>query len=177
LAASLVGNPRILYLDEPTTGLDPRARKQLWQRLRGMVAAGMTVLLTTQYLEEADALADDIVVIDRGRVIAKGTPDALKEQVGGQILRLRPRDPLQLAEIAEAVAALIGEMPDVDGRTVSCPVSDPALLTQVVRRLDEQGLALQDFSLRGASLDDVFLKLTGHRAESGETAEEGDQGA
>jgi oleandomycin transport system ATP-binding protein len=172
LAASLVGRPRILYLDEPTTGLDPRARMDLWQRVRRMVAEGVTVLLTTQYLDEADALADRIAVLDKGRVIATGTPDELKERVGEQVLTLRPEDPRRLAEVAEAVTALTGTQPDVDGRSVSVAIRKPELLTRVVRRLDDDGVKLRDFSLRGASLDDVFLRLTGHHVETGDTQQD-----
>lgn len=166
LAASLVGRPRILFLDEPTTGLDPRARLELWQLIRDRVADGMTVLLTTQYLEEADALADELAVIDQGRVIATGTPDELKNRVGEQVLTLRPKDETQIATAASVLRRLTGLEPERDGRRLSVPVSGPERLSAVVRAMDAADIALQEFSLRGASLDDVFLNLTGHPAEA-----------
>ncbi|MCP1727011.1 oleandomycin transport system ATP-binding protein [Natronospira proteinivora] len=164
LAASLVGEPNILFLDEPTTGLDPRARMELWQLIRRLVSAGTTVLLTTQYLEEADALADDIAVIDHGRVIARGSPESLKRRVGEQVLTIRPSQREQLGQVAEILNTLMGREADMDGKQASIAVSDTARLTEVVMRLDAEGIALSDFNLRGASLDDVFLSLTGHPA-------------
>ena len=170
LAASLVGRPQVLFLDEPTTGLDPHSRNELWDIVRGLVAEGVTVLLTTQYLEEADQLADDIVVVDKGRVIAEGTPEVLKSQVGGQVLELRPVRPDQLDRACGLVAELAGPGTEITGNgLVSAPVRDVALMPAVVRRLEEAGVAVSEMSLRGSSLDEVFLTLTGHRAEPGKS--------
>ena len=166
LAASLVGRPAFLFLDEPTTGLDPRARLALWRLVRRLVADGTTVLLTTQYLEEADALADRIVVLDRGRVIAQGTADELKARVGAQTLVVRAQDPARLPELVAILEAVSGQPAETDERRASVPAADPALLPQVLRRLDGAGIAVDELLLRGASLDDVFLALTGHHAES-----------
>ena len=165
LAASLVARPSLLFLDEPTTGLDPRGRNELWELIRGLVAGGVTVLLTTQYLDEADQLADDIVVIDHGRVIATGTPEELKAKTGGQVLAVRPRDPDDLPTVVSVVAELVQTPPDVDGPTVTVPVGDPALLPAVVRRLDDAGVVITELALRGSSLDEVFLSLTGREPE------------
>ncbi|MCF2526174.1 ATP-binding cassette domain-containing protein [Yinghuangia soli] len=168
LAASLVGRPQFLYLDEPTTGLDPRSRGDVWELVRNLVAEdGVTVLLTTQYLDEADQLANDIAVIDHGRVIANGTADSLKAQVGGQSLEIRPADPARLAETAAIVAELTGSAPDSTTRPglVTTAVHDPDLLPYVVRRLDEAGIRATELALRLPSLDEVFLELTGHPAE------------
>ncbi|MYL27218.1 MULTISPECIES: ATP-binding cassette domain-containing protein [Halomonadaceae] len=164
LAASLVGRPRILFLDEPTTGLDPRARLDLWNLIRELVAQGTTVLLTTQYLEEADSLADEIVVIDQGRVIASGTSDQLKARIGGQTLVLAPEHESDVATALSIVTEIVGREPEVDGARLRVPVSDPALVPAVVRRLDESGIVARELTLRGASLDDVFLTLTGRHA-------------
>lgn len=166
LAASLVGRPRILFLDEPTTGLDPRSRGELWDMLRGLVAEGVTALLTTQYLNEADMLADDIVVIDRGRVIAEGTPDELKSQVGGQVLQVRPVRVDDLAGAHALVTEAAGRQTKIEGEVITAPVNDPELMPAVVRRLDGAGIAVGELTLRRSSLDEVFLALTGHRAES-----------
>ncbi|QMU80645.1 ATP-binding cassette domain-containing protein [Streptacidiphilus sp. PB12-B1b] len=172
LAASLVGRPQVLFLDEPTTGLDPHSRNGLWDTVRGLVGDGVTVLLTTQYLEEADQLADDIVVVDHGRVIAEGTPEALKAQVGGQVLELRPVRPADLDAVHRQVAELAGASAEITPNgLVSVPVRDVALMPAVVRRLEEAGLAVGEMSLRGSSLDEVFLTLTGHRAEPERTAD------
>ncbi|MGH2650029.1 MAG: ATP-binding cassette domain-containing protein [Actinomycetota bacterium] len=167
LAASLVGRPRFLYLDEPTTGLDPRSRLELWGMIRGLVAEGATVLLTTQYLEEADRLADEIVVIDHGRVIAAGTPQQLKTRVGGQVLQARPADPADLPATEKILASFAdgGDGTHSDGQLVSVTIADRSALGQVVRRLDEEGIAVEDLSLRRPSLDEVFLAITGHVAE------------
>ncbi len=165
LAASLVGRPRILFLDEPTTGLDPHSRGELWDMLRELVADGATALLTTQYLNEADVLADDIVVIDKGRVIAEGTSDELKSQVGGQVLQLRPVRAVDLATAHAVVARAAGEQTRIEGETVTAPVNDPELMPAVVRSLDREGIAVGELTLRRSSLDEVFLALTGHRAE------------
>jgi oleandomycin transport system ATP-binding protein len=165
LAASLVGRPRILFLDEPTTGLDPRARLDLWNLIRRLVNEGATVLLTTQYLEEADNLANDIVVLDRGRVLAAGTPNELKARVGARALVVRAASEADVAEIVSTLSELAGARPEVDGLQITVPASDLDLLPAVVRRLDKAGLTVGELMLRSASLDDVFLSLTGHRAE------------
>jgi oleandomycin transport system ATP-binding protein len=167
LAASLVGRPPVLFLDEPTTGLDPRSRNGLWAIIRELVADGTTLLLTTQYLEEADQLASRIAVIDHGRVIAHGTADQLKARVGGQILEVRPADPNDLDRTGAILASLTGAgCPiDADARLAAVPITDPAWLPVAVRRLDEAGIALADLALRRPSLDEVFLALTGQPAE------------
>ena len=172
LAASLVGRPSILFLDEPTTGLDPHSRGELWDLLRGLVADGATALLTTQYLNEADVLADDIVVIDKGRVIAEGTPDQLKSQVGGQVLQVRPLLAEELGRVHRLVAQAAGDQTQIEGETVTAPVKDPELMPAVVRTLDREGIAVGELALRRSSLDEVFLALTGHRAEPSKPAGE-----
>jgi oleandomycin transport system ATP-binding protein len=162
LAASLVGRPRVLFLDEPTTGLDPASRHDLWAMVRALVAEGTTVLLTTQYLEEADQLADTIVVLDRGRVIAAGTSDQLKARTGGQVLQVRPAG-ADLDATARVLAGLAGApQVDAEARLVTLPAADAAALTEAVRRLDAAGVAVADLTLRRPSLDDVFLRLVGH---------------
>jgi oleandomycin transport system ATP-binding protein len=170
LAASLVGRPQVLFLDEPTTGLDPRSRIEMWAIIRELVADGTAVLLTTQYLDEADQLADEIAVLDLGRVIALGTSDELKRQTGGQVLEVRSTDPADLDTMAAELAALTSGPPSIDRgtRLVGVPVEDTALVAVAVRRLDEVGIAIADLALRRPSLDDVFLQLTGHRAERNE---------
>jgi oleandomycin transport system ATP-binding protein len=168
LAASLVGRPPVLFLDEPTTGLDPRSRNRLWAVVRELVAEGTTVLLTTQYMEEADQLAHQIAVLDQGRVIANGTPDELKARIGGQVLEVRPADPADL----DRAAALLGELTggqasiDRDIRRIGVPMPDPAWLPLAVRRLDEAGIVVVDLALRRPSLDEVFLALTGRPTEA-----------
>ncbi|MGR6317705.1 ATP-binding cassette domain-containing protein [Micromonospora soli] len=165
LAASLVGRPQVLFLDEPTTGLDPRSRNELWDIVRNLVADGVTVLLTTQYLEEADQLAGEIAVVDHGRVIAQGTPEELKARTGGQVLAVRPVDPADLPTVLAITREVTGAAPEVAQTSVSVPVNDPGVLPAVVRRLDAAEVAVAELALRGASLDEVFLSLTGHRAE------------
>ncbi|WP_405062881.1 ATP-binding cassette domain-containing protein [Kribbella sp. NBC_01505] len=167
LAASLVGNPRILYLDEPTTGLDPHARNGVWETIRDLVLDGTTVLLTTQYLEEADALADSLMVFDKGHVVASGRPAELKAQAGKQTLDVRPAEPAHLERVAAIVAEAVGVRPSVDvvNALVSAPVTDGTSMPVVVRRLDEAGIAVTELALRLPSLDEVFLALTGHAAE------------
>jgi oleandomycin transport system ATP-binding protein len=165
LAASLVGRPQLLYLDEPTTGLDPRSRTELWGLVRGLVADGVTVLLTTQYMDEADQLADEIVVVDHGRVIATGTPDELKAKTGEQTLAVRPADPADLPTVIAVVGELTNATPEVANNLVTAPVPDRTALPAVVRRLDDAEVAIAELALRGSSLDEVFLALTGHRAE------------
>ncbi|MEV0627533.1 ATP-binding cassette domain-containing protein [Nonomuraea wenchangensis] len=164
LAASLVGRPEVIFLDEPTTGLDPAKREDVWAIVRRLVADGVTVLLTTQYLEEADALADAISVVDHGRVIAHGTAAELKRVVGGQTVLVRPADPARLAEAAAIAAAVAGRPAEPAGRdATTVPVDDAAAFTEIVRRLDAAGLAVTELSLRLPSLDEVFFTLTGHR--------------
>jgi oleandomycin transport system ATP-binding protein len=168
LAVSLIGRPDVLFLDEPTTGLDPRHRNEVWEQVRGLAAEGVTVLLTTQYLEEADQLADDLVVLDHGRVIASGTPASLKAEIGGQALHVRPLYGADLPHALALVAELTpGQSPvtDASGELV-VPALDPFLLRQVADRLDAAGIAVAEIGLRLPSLDDVFLTLTGHGAES-----------
>ncbi len=166
LASSLIAKPRILFLDEPTTGLDPRSRIDLWNVISELVRDGTTVLLTTQYLEEADRLADDIVVIDHGRVIAQGTSEVLKEQIGGDRIEVTVLQPEHTAKARAALAGLAtGEILDEDLH-VSVPVSGGStVLVDAVRALDAQGIEVSDIALRRPTLDDVFLSLTGHSAE------------
>ncbi|MER5703430.1 ATP-binding cassette domain-containing protein [Micromonospora sp. NPDC002296] len=170
LAASLVGRPQVLFLDEPTTGLDPRSRNELWDTVRELVTDGVTVLLTTQYLEEADQLAGEIAVVDHGRVIAQGTPEELKAKTGGQVLTVRPADPADLATVVSIAGEVAAVTPEVAHTTVTVPVNDPALLPAVVCRLDAAEVPVAELALRGSSLDEVFLSLTGHRAESDASA-------
>ena len=166
LAASLLGEPDVLFLDEPTTGLDPRGRGQMWDTVRGVVASGATVLLTTQYLEEADELADQIAVIDHGLVVASGTPAELKARTGSQTLAVRATDPAHTAQVAAVVARVVGVRPDVaETGLVTAAVSDPAMVPAVVRRLDDAGIVAAELNLRLPSLDEVFLTLTGHPAD------------
>jgi oleandomycin transport system ATP-binding protein len=167
LAASLVGRPPVLFLDEPTTGLDPRARNEVWGMIRGLVAEGVTVLLTTQYLDEADQLADDIAVIDHGQIIATGTPAELKAKVGGQVLEARPAEPAELGLVARFVAEVTGAAPATDQARglVTAPAADSGALAALVRRLDDTGIELAEFALRSTSLDEVFLALTGQSRE------------
>ncbi|GAA2065370.1 daunorubicin resistance protein DrrA family ABC transporter ATP-binding protein [Streptomyces albiaxialis] len=163
LAASLVGRPDVVFLDEPTTGLDPVRREDMWGIVRSLVADGATVLLTTQYLEEADALADEISVMDHGRVIAHGTPAELKRRVGGRHLELRPQDAGALPMAAAILAGATGHEPESPGRGVlTVPVEDDGTLGTVVRRLDEHGIGVAELALRLPDLDDVFFTLTGH---------------
>jgi oleandomycin transport system ATP-binding protein len=168
LAASLVGRPPVLFLDEPTTGLDPRSRNGLWTVIRELVAERTTVLLTTQYMEEADQLAHRIAVLDRGQVIATGTPDELKARIGGQVLEVRPADPVDLERAADLLGGLTGSQVtvDPDARLIGVPMPDTAWLPVAVRRLDEAGIAVADLALRRPSLDEVFLALTGRPAEA-----------
>jgi oleandomycin transport system ATP-binding protein len=165
LAASLVTRPRVLYLDEPTTGLDPLSRNEMWDVVRGLTATGVTVLLTTQYLEEADQLAHEIAVVDHGTVIATGTPEELKARTGAQTLSVRPVDPADVPTVAAVVAGFTHTEPEVSNTTVSAPVSDERLMPAVVRRLDDEGILVAELTLRGSSLDEVFLSLTGRRPE------------
>jgi oleandomycin transport system ATP-binding protein len=167
LAASLVGRPEVLYLDEPTTGLDPHARNEVWAVVRNLVADGATVLLTTQYLEEADQLADKITVIDHGRVVADGRADELKRRVGGQTLQVRPTSLGDLDAVFRILGDLTGVRPTRDDDTglLTAPVGDPVLLSTLVRKLDEAGITSDELALRLPSLDEVFLALTGRATE------------
>jgi ABC-2 type transport system ATP-binding protein len=163
LGASLVGRPRLLLLDEPTTGLDPRSRSELWEATRSLVADGTDVLLTTQYLEEADQLARDIVIVDHGKVIASGTPAELKDMGGRDVIEVHPRSRRDLPEVADILAMVAAEPPrtDDDTQRVSAPVDGGAKeLATVVRLLDERGLHVDDIGLRRPTLDEVFLALT-----------------
>jgi ABC-2 type transport system ATP-binding protein len=176
LAAALVARPPVLFLDEPTTGLDPVSRLQLWETIEARVAAGTTVLLTTQYLDEADRLADSIAVIDHGRVIAEGTPDDLKTQVGGERLEVTLEDYSQERGAVEALAPLADERPKCEHGILVMPL-DPARgdIAEAVRRLDAADVRIADIAVRRPTLDDVFLVLTGHAAEPDE--EEAEQRA
>jgi len=169
LAAALVARPPVLFLDEPTSGLDPRSRLQLWETIEGLVAEGTTVLLTTQNLDEADRLASEISVIDQGRVIAGGSPDDLKDRVGGERLEIRLADAAQGEVALGALASMTDDPPSAEGDLVRVGVRrrDGAIV-EAVRRLDRAGIGVQDITLRRPTLDDVFLALTGHGAESGE---------
>jgi ABC-2 type transport system ATP-binding protein len=168
LAASLIVAPPVLFLDEPTTELDPRGRNEVWQAIRALAAGGTTVLLTTQYLDEADRLADRISLIDHGRVIADGAPEELKSTVGGDQIDVVVRGDHDLPAAATVVGRVAGAEPEVDRdtRRVSAPVRDRVTaLTEVVRALDDAGIGAEDIALRRPTLDEVFLRLTGHHAD------------
>jgi oleandomycin transport system ATP-binding protein len=165
LAASLVGRPQVIFLDEPTTGLDPAKREDMWDVVRSLVSDGSTVLLTTQYLEEADALADEITVMDHGRVIAHDTPHGLKRVLGGQRLTIRSADPARQEDLRDLLRGISGDTPVDDGRgTVTVRVDGDDVLPDVVARLRAAGIAVEEFSLHLPSLDEVFFTLTGTRA-------------
>jgi ABC-2 type transport system ATP-binding protein len=169
LAGALVAKPPVLFLDEPSSGLDPRSRTELWDVIRELVARGTTLLLTTQYLEEADQLADDIVVIDHGREIAHGTSDQLKIQVGGERIEVSVTEAADVAIAREVLTPIaVGEIQvDERSRALTAPISGGAtVLTQALRDLDARGVVIQDVGLRRPTLDDVFLSLTGHVAEA-----------
>jgi ABC-2 type transport system ATP-binding protein len=167
VASSIVSVPRVLFLDEPTTGLDPRSRSEVWGIVRALVAGGTTVLLTTQYLDEADRLADRIAVIDRGRVIAEGTSAELKASVGSTILHVRLRDADRRVEAERVLADALGEpvYPNGDPALLSATVADAQVAARGIAELSGSGVPLSDFALARPSLDDVFLALTGHPAK------------
>jgi ABC-2 type transport system ATP-binding protein len=169
LAAALVARPPVLFLDEPTTGLDIRSRLGLWKAMEALVAGGTTVLLTTQYLDEADRLADRIAVIDRGLVIAEGTSDELKAQVGGDRLEIHLCDGQRGEEAIPVLAAIASDRPFVENGSISVPVAERrGTIAEAVRRLDDAGIAIDDISVRTPTLDDVFLTLTGRATEQEE---------
>ncbi len=167
LAVSLIAAPPVLFLDEPTTGLDPRSRTELWEVLRGLVRDGTTLLLTTQYLEEADHLADDIVVIDKGRVIAAGTPTQLKDQAGAASVVLTLTHAADLGRAAELIRSCSPELHvEEASRRITAQADGLADMTRIGNLVESSGIAVDDLGLKRPSLDDVFLHLTGHRAES-----------
>jgi ABC-2 type transport system ATP-binding protein len=178
LGSALIGRPQLLFLDEPTTGLDPRSRLGMWDVIRGLVREGTTLLLTTQYLEEADELADTIAVVDHGVIIARGTADELKSEVGGERIEVVVRDRSAVTRAMELLSAdAHGEVTlDEHTRKLTVPASGggAGVLVQVVRDLDEAGIIIDDIGLRRPTLDDVFLALTGHAAELAASTAEGD---
>ena len=173
LAGALVARPPVLFLDEPTTGLDPRSRTDLWGVIGELVQGGTTLLLTTQYLEEAERLADNILVIDQGTAIAEGTADELKAKVGGERLELLASTEADVETIVSTIVDVGSDRPAIDGRRICLPVATgPKALMEAVRRLDEIEIELHDVALRRPTLDDVFLALTGHGAEEEEAMNE-----
>jgi ABC-2 type transport system ATP-binding protein len=171
LAGALVARPPVLFLDEPTTGLDPRSRTDLWGVIADLVHGGTTLLLTTQYLEEAERLTDNIVVIDHGTAIAEGNADELKAKVGGERLELIATDDADVETIVSTISDIGSDRPVIGGKRICLPVATgPKALMEAVRRLDEQEIELHDVALRRPTLDDVFLALTGHAAEEEDQA-------
>ncbi|MBJ7357454.1 ATP-binding cassette domain-containing protein [Nocardioides sp.] len=173
LAASLITRPPLIFLDEPTTGLDPRTRGQMWETIRELVAQGGTVLLTTQYLDEADQLAHRIAVIDRGRKVAEGTPDQLKSQVGSSTLQLRLLDPAQTAAAVDVVRRVVGDEPVLtpEAGGINVPLPDPNGAADVLIGLREQELLITSATVQKPTLDEVFMALTGHAAEDSDENE------
>ncbi|MDQ0931427.1 ATP-binding cassette domain-containing protein [Streptomyces turgidiscabies] len=171
LAASMIGRPVVLFLDEPTTGLDPRTRNEVWSEVKRMVGDGVTVLLTTQYMEEAEQLASELAVIDRGKVVAGGAIDELKAKVGGRTLRIRPADPLQLRPLARdlddlGITGLATTVVDAETGSVLVPILSDEQLTAVTGAVVARGITIASISTELPSLDEVFLSLTGHRASA-----------
>jgi len=163
IARGLVHEPKIFFLDEPTTGLDPHKREEVWAMIRALTAGGSTVLLTTQYLDEADALADEIVVIDAGRAIAHGTPPELKQLVGRQTLRVRPSDPSRMSEVGSLLHEVTGQTPTTPGiGELAVRVDGDAVMTRTVALLAERGIGVTELALHLPGLDEVFTALTGH---------------
>ena len=176
LAAALVADPPVLFLDEPTTGLDPRSRLGLWEVIEGRVSEGTTVLLTTQYLDEADRLSDQIAVIDHGKVIAEGTSDQLKARVGGERLAVTVGDEADAPQAAATLQDVCTEPPSVEGREVQLSMpTERGAITEVVRRLDAAGISVDDIAVRRPTLDDVFLTLTGRPAEEAAAEDEAEE--
>lgn len=173
----MIGLPSVLFLDEPTTGLDPRTRNEVWEEVQRMVRDGATVLLTTQYMEEAEQLANELTVIDRGRVIAEGRVDELKAKVGGRTLQIRPSDSGELGRMAAAIEqagldGIAGATADHDGGVVNVPIISDEQLTEVVGLLGGQGFALAGISTHLPSLDEVFLAITGQKTSGADTTED-----
>ncbi|MEU2419653.1 ATP-binding cassette domain-containing protein [Streptomyces sp. NPDC007851] len=171
LAASMIGHPQVLYLDEPTTGLDPRTRNEVWAEVKAMVGDGVTVLLTTQYMEEAEQLASELTVVDRGQVIANGRVEELKAKVGGRTLRVRPVDPLQVRPLAQmidelGITGLAGTTVDTEAGSLLVPILSDEQLTAVVGAVTARGITISAITTELPSLDEVFLSLTGHRASA-----------
>ncbi|MFG2904699.1 ATP-binding cassette domain-containing protein [Kitasatospora sp. NPDC048286] len=173
LAASMIGRPRVLYLDEPTTGLDPRTRNEVWDEVQRMVSEGTTVLLTTQYMEEAEQLANELTVIDRGRVIANGAVSELKAKVGGQTLQVRPARPAELPDMAHCLRdiGITNATVSTDTGLLAVPITDDAQLTAVIGVLGTRGFAVAGIDTKVPSLDEVFLAITGKPASTADTAD------
>jgi ABC-2 type transport system ATP-binding protein len=177
VAAALVPEPPVLFLDEPTTGLDPQSRNALWALIRELVSDGTTVLLTTQYLEEADQLAERVVVVDEGRVIADDTPAALKAHLGNTVIELDMEDQSRAVKAAAAVTERLGEAPQIEGARLRFSSRNASgLLRGILNLLEADGLVPRTVAVRESSLDDVFLALTGHRTQTSPTADSADTG-